>query len=106
MSNTPETYVETPVYLKDIAPETDAALVDHMPADDNEWSQCYLDLSRLCRKLEQERDEVVEALKELCKLYEDFRENCDSTYENAYFKFYKYAHDQWTKAFKVLEKKS
>ena len=68
MSNTPETYVETPVYLKDIAPETDAALVDHMPADDNEWSQCYLDLSRLCRKLEQERDAnraIIETQREL-----------------------------------------
>ena len=49
-------------------PETDAALVDHMPADDNEWSQCYLDLSRLCRKLEQERDAnraIIETQREL-----------------------------------------
>jgi len=65
---TAEEYVATPVYLKDIAPETQAALVDHMPIDDNEWSQCYLDLSRLCRKLEQERDAnraIIETQREL-----------------------------------------
>ena len=43
-------------------PETDAALVGHMPLDDNEWSQCYLNLSRLCRKLERERDAAIKII--------------------------------------------
>jgi hypothetical protein len=37
-------------------PETDAALVDHMPKDATEWSEHYLALSIHARKLERERD--------------------------------------------------
>ena len=37
-------------------PETDAALVDHMPKDATEWSKHYLALSIHARKLERERN--------------------------------------------------
>ena len=37
-------------------PETDAALVDHMPANATEWSEHYLTLSIHARKMERERD--------------------------------------------------
>jgi len=37
-------------------PETDAALVDHMPKDAMEWSEHYLALSIHARKLERERN--------------------------------------------------
>jgi len=37
-------------------PETDAALVDHMPKDATEWSECYLSLSIHARKMERERN--------------------------------------------------
>jgi hypothetical protein len=37
-------------------PETDEALVDHMPKDATEWSEYYLALSIHARKLERERD--------------------------------------------------
>lgn len=57
MSDILETYAETPVDLKDASPEITAALVDHMPANETEWSMHYLELSRLCRKLVGERDE-------------------------------------------------
>lgn len=40
-------------------PETDAALVDHMP-EPSEWSRHYLVLSRLCRKLERERNALIQ----------------------------------------------
>lgn len=43
-------------------PETDAALVDHMPKDATEWSEHYLALSIHARKLERERDELCQAL--------------------------------------------
>jgi len=39
-------------------PETDAALVDHMPKDATEWSEHYLALCLHSRKLERERDEA------------------------------------------------
>lgn len=39
-------------------PETDAALVDHMPKDATEWSEHYLTLCIHSRKLERERDEA------------------------------------------------
>ena len=39
-------------------PETDAALVDHMPKDATKWSEHYLSLSIFARKLERERDEA------------------------------------------------
>lgn len=35
-------------------PRTDAALVDHMPKDETEWSGSYLALSTHSRKLERE----------------------------------------------------
>jgi hypothetical protein len=41
-------------------PETDAALVDHMPKDATEWSEHYLALSIHARKLERERDEALQ----------------------------------------------
>lgn len=37
-------------------PETDEALVDHMPANETEWSEHYLKLSIHARKMERERD--------------------------------------------------
>lgn len=37
-------------------PETDEALVDHIPADATEWSEHYLKLSIHARKMERERD--------------------------------------------------
>lgn len=43
-------------------PETDEALVDHMPANETEWSEHYLKLSIYARKLERERDEARQAL--------------------------------------------
>lgn len=43
-------------------PETDAALVDHMPKDATEWSEHYLTLCIHSRKLERERDEAREHL--------------------------------------------
>lgn len=44
-------------------PETDAALVDHMPKDATEWSEHYLALCIHSRKLERERDEARDQLK-------------------------------------------
>jgi len=41
-------------------PETDAALVDHMP-EPEEWSQCYLDLAIHARKMERERNTLLRA---------------------------------------------
>jgi hypothetical protein len=100
MSDTPETYAETPVDLKDASPEITAALVDHMPANETEWSMHYLELSRLCRKLVRERDEWKAAhdnqvklkqiisdrpdLKERAKLVAELIEERDGWREAAY----------------------
>lgn len=46
-------------------PETDAALVDHMPKDATEWSEHYLALSVHARKLERERDELSKKIEEM-----------------------------------------
>jgi len=47
---------QEPIQVTSDTPETDAALVDHMPADASEWSQCYYELSVHARKMERERD--------------------------------------------------
>lgn len=51
-----ESTPEEPISVHSDTPETDAALVDHMPKDATEWSQCYLELSRHARKMELERN--------------------------------------------------
>lgn len=48
--------MNTPNHPVSETPETDAALVDHMPKDATEWSEHYLTLSIHARKLERERD--------------------------------------------------
>jgi len=47
-------------------PRTDAALVDHMP-ECSEWSQHYLDLTILCRKLERELNGEITNREKCCR---------------------------------------
>lgn len=61
---------QEPCSLSSETPETDKALVDHMP-DVNEWSQCYLDLAIHARRMERERNAALAATDSVRKrLYE------------------------------------
>ena len=47
---------EEPIQVASDTPETDAALIDHMPKGASEWSQCYYELSVHARRMERERN--------------------------------------------------
>ena len=61
---------QEPCSLSSDTPETDAALVDHMP-EVSEWSQCYLDLTIHARRMERERNTALAATESVReRLYE------------------------------------
>lgn len=49
-------------------PETNAALVDHMPKDATEWSEHHLPLSIHARNLQRERQHILTLVEYLEKM--------------------------------------